>query len=103
MRYQELVTEPSGRAHTHGADDGRVSWRLHIVPVTNTPADRFAVALCGLQPRHGWGVDLFVDTPCQRCDARAQKLYAELMAKEVPHSGYAEHMAVIESLHNIIK
>ena len=28
-------------------------------------------ALCGLRPRHGWGVDLFIDEKCKRCEAKA--------------------------------
>ncbi len=24
-------------------------------------------AFCGSWPRHGWGVDLFIDTECRRC------------------------------------
>ena len=27
------------------------------------------MAFCGLRPRHGWGVDLFIDRQCARCTA----------------------------------
>jgi len=74
-RIQWLTTRASGRAHTHSADAGQVGWRLHAVEAEDT--DTFSgigrrVALCGLQPRHGWSLDLFIDARCSRCAKKAE-------------------------------
>lgn len=65
-----FTTEPHPfkKAHTHGADDGQIGWRLHAVPVNEVgqPEDK-AAPLCGQRPRHGWGMDLFIDDECARC------------------------------------
>lgn len=69
-----FVTHPSGKAHTHGADDGRVGWRRHYVAIGGNPTDEelhLRPALCGLVPCVGWGGDAFVEEICHRCDARA--------------------------------
>jgi hypothetical protein len=68
------LPNPYKPAHTHGADAGQVGWRLHAVPVSEDgePLKR-GNALCGLSPRHGWGMDLFIDEECSRC---ADKLAA---------------------------
>lgn len=65
---------PWKKAHTHGADQGQVGWRLHAVPVTEegNPEKR-GKALCGTWPRHGWGMDLFIDAECARCHAAMTK------------------------------
>ena len=57
------VTKPSGRAHTHGADEGRTGWKQHAVVRGESKA------ICGLRPRFGWGEDLFEDDmeKCARC------------------------------------
>lgn len=85
--FATFVTHPSGRAHTHGADDGRVGWRLHYVAVGGLTdwkeLDRVP-ALCGLVPRIGWGGDLFVDTMCARCEARAEYLNVWEPTREEP-------------------
>ena len=41
-------------------------------PINKSPA------LCGLVPKHGWGLDMFIDEPCKRCVAKAEKLGIEL-------------------------
>lgn len=66
-----LTTQASGRAHTHGADDGVTGWKLHAVecPSENMsfPEIKHYRALCGLSPRMGWGLDLFIEDKCSRC------------------------------------
>lgn len=66
-----VVTEPSGRSHTHGADDGRTGWRQHVV-ANVLAADAGEPAWCGLKPANGWGTDLFEDEMplCRRCAVR---------------------------------
>jgi hypothetical protein len=73
---QWLTSRPSGRAHTCGADRGQTGWRLHAVEAakSETFADIGArVALCGLRPRHGWSLDLFIDEKCKRCVKEYEK------------------------------
>ncbi len=67
---QWLTTYPSGRSHTHSADDGQTGWRLHAVEANHSEKFRDIkrrVALCGLKPKHGWGLDLFIDEKCKKC------------------------------------
>lgn len=73
-----LTTYPSGRSHTHSADDGQTGWKLHAV---ETGEYRRRRALCGCRPGTGWGVDLFIDKPCLRCVARATKLKVNIPAE----------------------
>lgn len=70
MEIQWFTTAPSGKAHTHSADDGQTGWKLHAVAAEDhlTLDDIKNVrALCGLLPRHGWGLDLFIEDKCSRC------------------------------------
>jgi hypothetical protein len=62
---QLRVTEPSGRAHVSGWDEGRTGWKRHIV----RDSKRDTPAMCGLNPALGWGGDLFEDGMdiCKRC------------------------------------
>lgn len=85
--YEWMTTQPSGRAHTCREDAGVTGWKLHaIIPgqrqyqLMNGPVIDVSPALCGLRPRHGWGLDLFINAPCQRCLDRAAKLGIELPA-----------------------
>lgn len=93
MKLLWMTTAPSGRAHTHGADDGQTGWRLHLVDekqlVDKKKWTRHGViviaqgrALCGLRPGTGWGLDLFIDEPCARCKRAAEKRGIEL--PEIP-------------------
>ncbi len=75
---------PAMRAHTCREDAGVTGWRLHLVEAgrrvrvqqygteKGAPID-FSPALCGLTPKHGWGLDMFIDAPCKRCLAVAEK------------------------------
>lgn len=85
MSFYWATTVASGKAHTHGADDGVVGWKLHLIDSDKT-VDRevrtrygfyktpHGPALCGLRAKYGWGRDLFIDDFCARCFARAVKL-----------------------------
>lgn len=65
---------PWKKAHTHSADDGQIGWRLHAVPVSETgEPEKRGKALCGTWPRHGWGMDMFIDAECSRCAAAMTK------------------------------
>jgi len=78
---QWLTTSPNPRAHAVGVDAGQRGWRLHAVIVPSTAptpvtfqALRWESALCGLRPAHGWGLDMFIEDRCKRCEARAARL-----------------------------
>jgi len=48
----------------------RTGWRLHAVMAENEETLsqlRGRRAACGLLPKYGWGLDLFVDRKCARC------------------------------------
>ncbi len=68
---QWLTTYPSGRAHTPAVDDGQIGWRLHAIeaPSSATFEDiKGHAAACGLVAKHGWGLDLFIEQRCSRCE-----------------------------------
>ena len=84
--FKWMTTYPSGKAHTHSADDGQTGWRLHLVDMAalyeceafvkylRSPVKVLrGPALCGVRPRTGWGIDLFIDTTCARCLKVAEK------------------------------
>lgn len=60
--------------------------------------EKYAKALCGLRPRHGWGMDMFIDAECGRCvDAmnrgeRAGSVYVDVPEQRAAASSraYAE-------------
>lgn len=70
------TTSPNPRHPGTGWDAGQKGWKLHAVEA-NEGEDykEYAKrpALCGTRPRHGWGVDLFIDEECARCDAAMTK------------------------------
>ena len=79
---QWLTTSPNPRASVVGYDAGQRGWRLHAVlvpshapvPVTFSSL-RWEPALCGLRPAHGWGLYLFIEDRCKRCEAKAATLF----------------------------
>jgi len=80
-RHWWLTTEPNPRSAATGHDAGQRGWRLHAVhtDATTFKAVRYTAALCGLQPAHGWGLDMFIEDKCKRCAAimrRAQGVSA---------------------------
>ena len=64
MKYEWLTTQPNPRSPATGYDAGQRGWKLHLVDVEgeHTPS-----AVCGLRPRHGWGLDMFINDKCERC------------------------------------
>lgn len=76
MVWHWLTTTPSGKAHTHGADDGQTGWRLHAVYAdesASVDSIKHQSAICGTRPGTGWGLDLFIERRCVRCVRRMQK------------------------------
>lgn len=56
--------------------DGQQGWRRHAVEANQTETLgglRRRRAVCGLVPRNGWGLDLFIEDKCARCEVRLRK------------------------------
>ena len=69
-----LTTAPNPRAPAAGYDAGQRGWRLHAVVADDSQAFKelgrganVAPSACGLRPRHGWSLDLFIEDKCARC------------------------------------
>ena len=64
-----LTTAPNPRSSATGYDGGQKGWKLHAI---ETDSDSFKEirwerAVCGLQARHGWGLDMFIEDKCEKC------------------------------------
>jgi hypothetical protein len=79
-KIQWLTTYPSGKAHTHSADDGQIGWKLHAVLASDEAKLplKGVRAICGLLPRHGWGLDLFIEDKCFRCTKKLTEEHHEI-------------------------
>lgn len=64
-----LTTKPSPRSRATGFDAGVIGWKLHIVEVTDDSFSKISrtKALCGLVPKYGWSLDLFIEDKCVKC------------------------------------
>jgi len=59
-----------------GIDGGQRGWRTHAVRgnlKTRFSEIRKARSACGLQPRHGWGMDLWVERRCVKCERKMSR------------------------------
>jgi hypothetical protein len=65
------TTSPNPNRPAFGVDAGQRGWKLHLVDLAQPGANWYGknkgFSLCGMRPRHGWGLDLFIDAPCERC------------------------------------
>ena len=71
IAYNWLTTQPNPRSPATGHDAGQKGWKLHAVAARD--GDSFSAisnirSKCGLWPRHGWGLDLFIEDRCSRCE-----------------------------------
>lgn len=69
---QWLTTAPNPRSPATGHDAGQRGWKLHAVRATDAESTsdlRRRPSLCGMIPRHGWGLDAFIEDRCKRCAA----------------------------------
>jgi hypothetical protein len=76
MAFQWLTTNPNPRSPATGVDAGQRGWRLHAIeasPETTFSEVRILPAACGLRPRHGWGLDMFIEDRCKRCERAIAK------------------------------
>ena len=70
MTTQWLTTAPNPRSPATGYDAGQRGWKLHAVTAEDhetTVGIKRRAAACGLRPRHGWGLDMFIEDKCERC------------------------------------
>lgn len=69
-----LTTAPNPRSPATGYDAGQRGWKRHAVRANESETFRqlgFRQALCGLVPAHGWGLDMYVEDLCKRCEAKS--------------------------------
>ena len=72
ITFNWATTSPNPRHPGTGHDAGQKGWRLHAVQMEcgeDYSAYKRRPALCGTWPRHGWGLDLFIEEKCIRCKA----------------------------------
>lgn len=74
-----LTTAPNPRSAATGYNAGQNGWALHLVESDATEfsalgkGPKAVRSLCGLRPRHGWSLDMFIDAKCERCVAALKK------------------------------
>ncbi len=76
---QWLTTEPNPRSPATGFDAGQRGWKMHYVAGVgneDTLPIKGKRAACGLRPRHGFSLDLFIEDKCQRCERALLKAVA---------------------------
>lgn len=76
MIWHWVTTSPNPRRPATGHDAGQRGWKLHAVRAHEDArfSDiRARPAACGLVPRHGWGMDAFIEDRCERCVAAILK------------------------------
>lgn len=66
-----LTTAPNPRSPATGSDAGQRGWKLHAVNADDDIGPR--AAACGLKPRHGWSLDMFIKDKCCKCSAARLK------------------------------
>lgn len=98
-----FTTAPNPRSPDTGWDAGQRGWRLHAVPMDDSVDDPYksidiTSALCGMWARHGWGVDLLIDTECARCQAAMTKREATgVTFIDLPAKRAAAHQAKLQA------
>lgn len=95
--YEWVTTATNPRTPSTGHDAGVTGWKLHAIPNRTLDEDCAAFkrrrALCGLMPRHGWGLDLFIDDKCARCQSvmdRRKKLGETFTELVYPKKSYLD-------------
>jgi hypothetical protein len=77
-KIQWFTTAPNPRSRSTGYDAGQRGWRLHAVMAGDH--QKFSElrygypGLCGVRPRHGWSLDLFIDAKCVRCVKKTREM-----------------------------
>jgi hypothetical protein len=85
--WRWMTTNPNPRSPDTGFDASQRGWRLHLVDLNHADAHIYSKdknqspSLCGIRPRHGWGLDLFIDEPCARCSAKEVALGLDISLK----------------------
>lgn len=71
-----LTTAPNPRVRPYGPDQGQRGWQLHAIEAekdATMSGVKYKRSLCGLLPRHGWGLDLIIEDECERCVRALEK------------------------------
>ena len=66
-----LTTAANPRSPATGYDAGQRGWVQHAIYAfasDSVEQHKRTRALCGLLPRHGWGLDLYIEKHCSRCE-----------------------------------
>jgi len=73
-----LTTQPNPRSSATGVDAGQRGWRLHAVETEreNFTDIKHLSAICGVRPKFGWGLDMFIEDHCSKCEARLHTRHA---------------------------
>lgn len=80
-KWQWLTTAPHpnpAKRRTCEVDAGQRGWKTHAVMASDSETLEdigHRRSMCGLKPAHGWGVDLFIEARCERCEAMMAKRY----------------------------
>lgn len=67
-----LTTAPNPRSRSTGFNAGQRGWKLHAVPDATADAKLPLTGVrsaCGIRPRHGWDLDMYIEDRCTRCQA----------------------------------
>jgi hypothetical protein len=77
--FQWLSTSGNPRKGGGGVtyDAGVTGWRLHAIKATEKEKFgdiKYWASLCGLIPRYGWDIDMFIETKCERCEKKFKQL-----------------------------
>lgn len=68
MKIEWLVVSPNPRTHNPLNPNGTV---IHAVDVETRGTRGFVKtppSVCGIYPRYGWSVDMFMEEECRRCE-----------------------------------
>ena len=99
VKIQWLTTAPNPRSRATGFDAGQRGWRIHAVLATDVATleeIRNVPALCGLRPRHGWGMDLSIEARCRRCERNIRSGETVVFAMDK----FQEQMTAFDAEHN---
>jgi hypothetical protein len=82
-----VTTNPNPRVRATGYDAGQRGWRLHALEAEEKATFSGVGkqrSLCGLRPRHGWSLDLFIEEKCARCAKKLGLVRDEFTGEWIP-------------------
>ncbi len=72
----EWLVTCSPKVAYSGASSAVSGWKLHaldVSPEARISSLRGHRSLCGLLPRYGWAVDLFIEIECSKCRSKLEE------------------------------